>query len=81
MKREYSIETNEGKIYPLGVTKTQGGFDVAFVSEKKPALLLFEKGSRKRMARLAFPENARMGNVHYNDGKRRFYRSGICHLR
>ena len=65
MKREYSIETNEGKIYPLGVTKTQGGFDVAFVSEKKPALLLFEKGSRKRMARLAFPENARMGNVHY----------------
>ena len=43
MKREYSIETNEGKIYPLGVTKTQGGFDVAFVSEKKPALLLFEK--------------------------------------
>ena len=65
MKREYSIETNEGKIYPLGVTKTPGGFDVAFVSEKKPALLLFEKGSRKRMARLAFPENARMGNVHY----------------
>ena len=43
MKREYSIETNEGKIYPLGVTKTQGGFDVAFVSEKKPALLLFDK--------------------------------------
>ena len=65
MKREYSIETNEGKIYPLGVTKTQGGFDVAFVSEKKPALLLFEKVSRKRMARLAFPENASMGNVHY----------------
>ena len=72
MKREYSIETNEGKIYPLGVTKTQGGFDVAFVSEKKPALLLFEKGSRKRMARLAFPESA------LYDGKRRFYRSGIC---
>ena len=65
MKREYIIETNEGKIYPLGVTKTPGGFDVAFVSEKSPALLLFEKGSRKRMARLAFPENARMGNVHY----------------
>ena len=65
MKREYSIETNERKIYPLGVTKTQGGFDVAFVSEKKPALLLFEKGSRKRMARLAFPKNARMGNVHF----------------
>ena len=60
MKREYSIETNERKIYPLGVTKTQGGFDVAFVSEKSPALLLFEKGSRKRMARLAFPENARI---------------------
>ena len=34
MKREYIIETNEGKIYPLGVTKTPGGFDVAFVSEK-----------------------------------------------
>lgn len=65
MKREYIIETNEGKIYPLGVTKTPGGFDVAFVSEKSPALLLFEKGSRKRMARLAFPENARMGNVHF----------------
>lgn len=65
MKREYSIETNERKIYPLGVTKTPGGFDVAFVSEKSPALLLFEKGSRKRMARLAFPENARMGNVHF----------------
>ena len=65
MKREYIIETNEGKIYPLGVTKTQGGFDIAFVSQKTPALLLFEKGSRKRMARLAFPENARMGNVHY----------------
>ena len=47
MKREYSIETNERKIYPLGVTKTPGGFDVAFVSEKSPALLLFEKGSRK----------------------------------
>ena len=28
MKREYIIETNEGKIYPLGVTKTPGGFDV-----------------------------------------------------
>ena len=37
MKREYIIETNEGKIYPLGVTKTPGGFDVAFVSEKSPA--------------------------------------------
>ena len=71
MKREYSIETNEGKIYPLGVTKTQGGFDVAFVSEKKPALLLFEKGSRKRMARLAFPENARMGNVHFMTVKKK----------
>lgn len=34
MKREYIIETNEGKIYPLGVTKTPGGFDVAFVSQK-----------------------------------------------
>ena len=42
MKREYSIETNERKIYPLGVTKTPGGFDVAFVSEKSPALLLFD---------------------------------------
>ena len=61
MKREYIIETNEGKIYPLGVTKTPGGFDVAFVSQKNPALLLFEKGSRKRIARLTFPENARRG--------------------
>ena len=41
MRREYIIETNEGKIYPLGVTKTQGGFDIAFVSQKTPALLLF----------------------------------------
>ena len=41
MKREYSIETNEGKIYPLGVTKTQGGFDVAFVSEKKTGIAAF----------------------------------------
>ena len=65
MRREYIIETNEGKIYPLGVTKTQGGFDIAFVSQKTPALLLFEKGSRKQAARLAFPENARMGDVHY----------------
>ncbi len=65
MKREYIIETNEGKIYPLGVTKTPGGFDVAFVSEKSPALLLFEKGSRKRIARFTFPENARMGDVHF----------------
>jgi len=53
MRREYIIETNEGKIYPLGVTKTQGGFDIAFVSQKTPALLLFEKGSRKQAARLA----------------------------
>lgn len=65
MKREYIIETNEGKIYPLGVTKTPGGFDVAFVSQKNPALLLFEKGSRKRIARFTFPENARMGDVHF----------------
>ena len=77
MKREYIIETNEGKIYPLGVTKTPGGFDVAFVSQKNPALLLFEKGSRKRMARLAFPE-CPYGECALHDSKRRFYWSGIC---
>lgn len=41
MKREYIIETNEGKIYPLGVTKTPGGFDVAFVSQKNPGIAAF----------------------------------------
>ena len=48
MRREYIIETNEGKIYPLGVTKTQGGFDIAFVSQKTPALLLFEREAENR---------------------------------
>ncbi len=38
---------------------------MAFVSEKNRHCCFFEKGSRKRMARLAFPENACMGNVHY----------------
>ena len=55
MRREYIIETNEGKIYPLGVTKTQGGFDIAFVSQKTPALLLFEKGSPNLSFLLSLP--------------------------
>ena len=73
MKREYIIETNEGKIYPLGVTKTPGGFDVAFVSEKSPALLLFEKGRQ-----IYISGKCPYGGCAFHDGKRGFYRSGIC---
>ena len=69
MKREYIIETNEGKIYPLGVTKTPGGFDVAFVSEKSPALLLFET---------CISGKCPYGECALHDSKRRFYWSGIC---
>ena len=78
MRREYIIETNEGKIYPLGVTKTQGGFDIAFVSQKTPALLLFEKGKQKTGSQTGIPGKCPYGRCTLYDGKGRFYRSGIC---
>lgn len=77
MKREYIIETNEGKIYPLGVTKTPGGFDVAFVSQKNPALLLLKRAAGNGSPDLHF-RKCPYGGCAFHDGKRGFYRSGIC---
>lgn len=77
MKREYIIETNEGKIYPLGVTKTPGGFDVAFVSQKNPALLLL-KGQQETDRQIYISGKCPYGGCAFHDGKRGFYRSGIC---
>ena len=70
MKREYIIETNEGKIYPLGVTKTPGGFDVAFVSQKNPAL-------QKTDGQTCISGRCPYGECAFHDGKRGFYRIGI----
>lgn len=67
MKREYIIETNEGKIYPLGVTKTWG-FDVAFVSQKNPALLLLKRAAGNGSPDLHFRKMPVWGCA-FHDGK------------
>ena len=66
MKMVYTVETDRSRIYPLGVTARGDGYDVSFVSKvKNCGLLLFEKGKKRPSARIPFPAEGRMGDVHF----------------
>lgn len=66
MKKDYIAEADKSRIYPPGVVPNGDGFDVCFISEAENCgLLLFKKGCRKPAARIPFPQEGRMGNVHF----------------
>ena len=67
---QYQIDMNDSKVYPMGLTQTDGGIHVSVVAAAKAcSLLLFEKqeGKNGKEARfreirsLPFPEEARTG--------------------
>ena len=69
---QYQIDMNDSKVYPMGLTQTDGGIHVSVVAAAKAcSLLLFEKqeGKNGKEARfreirsLPFPEEARTGHV------------------
>ena len=66
MKQDYIAVADKSRIYPPGVAANGDGFDVCFISEAESCgLLLFKKGSRQPVARIPFPHEGRMGNVHF----------------
>lgn len=69
---QYQIDINDSKVYPMGLTQTDGGIHVSVVAAAKAcSLLLFEKqeGKNGKEARfreirnLPFPEKAKTGHV------------------
>ena len=69
---QYQIDMNDSKVYPMGLTQTDGGIHVSVVAAAKAcSLLLFEKqeGKNGKEARfreirnLPFPEKAKTGHV------------------
>ena len=73
MKQDYIAVADKSRIYPPGVAANGDGFDVCFISEAESCgLLLFKKGSRQPVARIPFPHEGRMGNVHFMTVKGEF---------
>lgn len=73
MKMDYIAEADKSRIYPPGVAPNGDGFDVCFISEAENCgFLLFKKGSRQPAARIPFPLEGRMGNVHFMTVKGNF---------
>lgn len=64
VKKDYSIEIDNRKIYPMGVTTVEGGIHISFVSRaSRCALLLYKRGSHAPAARVEFPAASRTGDV------------------
>ena len=73
MKQDYIAVADKSRIYPPGVAANGDGFDVCFISEaERCGLLLLKKGSRQPVARIPFPHEGRMGNVHFMTVKGEF---------
>lgn len=73
MKQDYIAVADKSRIYPPGVAANGDGFDVCVISEAESCgLLLFKKGSRQPVARIPFPHEGRMGNVHFMTVKGEF---------
>lgn len=69
---QYQIDMNDSKVYPMGLTQTDGGIHVSVVAAAKAcSLLLFEKqeGKNGKEARfreiqsIPFPEEGKTGHV------------------
>ena len=64
MKKDYSIDIDNRKIYPMGVTPVDGGMHFSFVSRAaRCTLVLYRRGKSRSKARIDFPEEGRTGDV------------------
>lgn len=69
---QYQVDSSDIRVYPMGLTRIDGGIHVSVVAAAKEcSLLLFpqeaantrRKADRKEKARIPFPESGRLGDV------------------
>lgn len=64
MTEKFTIIKDNGEMFPMGVTRVEGGIHVTMVSKAKEcALVLYKKGKMVPAAKLPFPQESRTGNV------------------
>ena len=61
--RQYEIDNNDRKAYPLGLTNIKGGIHVSVAAAAKSCSLLLFAPSAAEPVRIPFPEENRVGDV------------------
>lgn len=61
---EYRIDSQSGHIYPMGITKIEGGIHICVEARGKECrLFLYQRGKEQPCSIIPFPEDGRLGNV------------------